>query len=324
MHVSALMQLLGGSIYSAIVCATAELEIAEALAGGPPTLDELADRCAGDRDALGRLMRAHATHGLVTQADERYATTDALGWLRADADGSLRSLALLGGQPAIQRAWQHCAEAVRTGRPAFELAHGRPLFDYLDDHDQLRTVFQRSLSGPDGWNQAIVDALDLSGRTLAVDVGAGDGRLLAALVRAWPGLRGVAFDRPSVVAERTTRDASLEWVGGDFFGGVPAGGDVYLLRWVLHDWSDDQAVAILERCRAAKREGGVVLLVERLLTEPPQDGSAALLDLTMLVLTGGRERTETQYAALLARAGLRLTRVLPTPAGLQILEATSA
>ena len=325
MHVSQLMQLIGGSIYGAIVCATAELEIAEALAGGPRTLDELTVRCGGDREALHRLMRALVALGLVTQADGRYATTDGLGWLRADADGSLRSLALLGGQPAIQNAWRHCAEAVRTGKTGFELANGRPLFDYLDDDHGLRALFQRSLSGPDAWNQAIAEALDLSGRAVAVDIGAGDGRLLAALVRAWPNLRGVAFDRPSVIAESkaAAHAASLEWVGGDFFEGVPAGGDVYLLRWVLHDWTDDEAVAILERCRAAMREGGVVLLVERLLAQP-NDGDAALLDLTMLVLTGGRERTEAEYAALLARAGLRLSRVLATSAGLRILEATTA
>lgn len=322
MHVSQLMQLISGSIYSAIVCATAELEVAEALADGPCTLDELAARCSADREALGRLMRALAALGLVSEAEGRYATTDGLGWLRGSADGSLRALALLGGQPAMQGAWRHCAEAVRTGRTAFELANGRPLFDYLDDHEALRSTFQRSLSGPEAWNQAIADALDLAGRTLVVDVGAGDGRLLAALVRAWPGLRGIAFDRPSVVAA-AGRDPSLEWVGGDFFAGVPAGGDVYLLRWVLHDWTDDQAVAILAHCRAAMRAGGVVLLVERLLAEP-SDGSAALLDLTMLVLTGGRERTEAEYAALLARAGLRLSRALPTSAGLRILEATAA
>ena len=324
MHVSQLMQLIGGSIYGAIVCATAELEIAEALADGPRSLEELAARCGADRDALSRLMGALAALGLVTQIDGRYATTDGLGWLRADADGSLRSLALLGGQPAMQRAWQHCADAVRTGRPAFELANGRPLFEYLDEHDALRAMFQRSLSGPDAWNQAIAEALDLSGRTLVVDVGAGDGRLLAALVGARPGVRGIAFDRPSVVAEAAARETSVEWVGGDFFESVPAGGDVYLLRWVLHDWTDEQAVAILARCRAAMREGGVVLLVERLLSGSPHDGGAALLDLTMLVLTGGRERSEAQYAELLSRAGLRLSRVISTAAGMRILEATAA
>jgi len=321
MHVGALVQLLGGSIYSAILCATAELELAEALAAGPRTLDELAARCRSDREALGRLLRALAAIGMVTQSEDRYATTEALGWLRAEADGSLRPLALLGGQPAIQRAWQFCAEAVRTGRTAFELAHGRPLFDYLDDDDDLRAVFQRSLSGPAAWNDAIVDAIDLAGRTRAIDIGAGDGRLLAAIVARFPGLTGVAFDRPGVIA---AGGQGLEWVGGSFFDGVPAGGDVYVLRWILHDWCDAQAVKILENCRAAMREDGVVLVVERVLAAPPHDGDAALLDLTMLVLTGGRERTREEYAALFDRAGLALARVLPTSAGLWVFELTAA
>lgn len=321
MHVGALMQLLGGSIYSAMLCATAELQLAEALHDGPRRLDELAARCAAAPEALGRMLRALAAIGLVTQTEDgRYATTEGLGWLRADADGSLRALALLGGHPAIQRAWQLCAEAVRTNRPAFELAHGRPLFEYLDDDDELRAVFQRSLSGPAVWNQAIVDALDLAGCTRVVDVGAGDGRLLEAVVRAWPSVHGVAFDRPGVVAEGTALRPALEWVSGDFFAGVPAGGDVYLLRWVLHDWPDDKAVAILAQCKAAMVESGRVLVIERVLADGED---AALLDLTMLVLTGGRERSESEYAALFARAGLRLARVLPTAAGLRILEATA-
>lgn len=324
MHVGALMQLLGGSIYSAILCATAELELAEALANGPRSLEELAQACATDREALDRLLRALAVLGVVVPlGDGRYMTTEGLGWLRADADGSLRALALLGGHPAIQRAWQFCAEAVRTGRPAFELAHGRPLFEYLDDDDGLRTVFQRSLSGPDAWNQAIVDALELSGRTHVVDVGAGDGRLLAALLRAHPSLTGVAFDRPSVAAAGREHEPALTWEGGDFFTSVPAGGDVYVLRWILHDWSDEQAVEILARCKAAMREGGVIVLVERVLASA-HDGDAALLDLTMLVLTGGRERSEPEYAALFARAGLVLAAVRPTAAGLRILEAIAA
>lgn len=324
MHVAGLMQLLGGSIYSAILCTTAELSLAEALHGGPRTLDELATTCGTDREALGRLLRALAVMGLVVPlGEEGYASTEGLGWLRAEADGSLRALALLGGHPAIQRAWRFCAEAVRTGKTAFELAHGRPLFEYLDDDDTLRAVFQRSLSGPEAWNEAIALALELSGRSRVIDVGAGDGRLLAAILRRYPALSGVAFDRPSVAAAGRARDPSLAWEGGDFFEGVPEGGDVYVLRWIVHDWSDDQAVAILRRCRAAMREGAVLVLVERVLVMA-HDGDAALLDLTMLVLTGGRERSEDEYAALLGRAGLRLDRVLPTAAGLRILEASAA
>src|SRR5262249_26978056 len=151
-------------------------------------------------------------------------------------------------------AWQRCAEAVRSGRSGFELAHKRKMFDFLDGDERLRHLFQRSLQGSEGWNRAIVDVLELAGKKVLVDVGAGDGRLLQALLARWPALSGVAFDRPAVVESSSSSSSSLgariEWVAGDFFREVPPG-DVHLLRWVLHDWPDDDAVKILERVRAA-------------------------------------------------------------------------
>jgi hypothetical protein len=329
MHAAALMQLLSGYLYTALVAATAELGIAEALAAGPLDAAELAGRCGADADAMRRLCRGLAALGLLLPQDGgRWAATPALGLLRADAEGSLRALALLGREPAIHAAWLRAAEAVRTGKAGFELAHGQRLFDFLDGDGRLRALFQGSLVGPPAWNQAIVKALDLAGRRRVVDVGAGDGRLVEAVLDAWPACEGIAFDRPGVATRAPSPspsvDGRLTWVAGDFFQSVPAGGDVYLLRWVLHDWGDDEAVAILGACRAAMAEGGVVLVVENLLGTGPGDAAASLLDLSMLVLTGGRERTEAEYAALFARAGLRPRRCLPTAAGLSVLEAEAA
>jgi hypothetical protein len=308
------MQLLSGSLYSAIICATADLRLAEAL-DEPRALDDLAARVNADARSLERLLRALAVLGLVERLpDGRWRGAEVLAFLRADHDGSLQALALLQGEPIIAGAWQRCAEAVRSGRSGFELAHQQKMFDFLDRDERLRRLFQRSLQGSEGWNKAIVEVLDLAGRKVLVDVGAGDGRLLEALLARWPTLSGVALDRPAVAPSSSSR---IEWVAGDFFQRVPPG-DVHLLRWVLHDWPDDQALQILQQVREAS--SGVVYLVENLLGNDP---GAALLDMSMLILTGGRERTREEFGSLLERAGLRLQRVLPTRAGVQILEATA-
>jgi O-methyltransferase domain/Dimerisation domain len=311
------MQLLSGSLYSAILCAAAELGIAEAL-DEPRAIDDLAARVGAQAAPLERLLRALAVLGLVQRLpDGRWQGAEVLAFLRGDHESSLRALALLQGETAMMRAWQRCAEAVRTGKSGFELAHGRKLFDFLDGDERLRGLFHCSLRGTAGWNEAVVEALDLSARRLVVDVGAGDGRLLEAIVRRWPHLRGVAFDRPGVAQKDCNRSQSF--LEGDFFEGVPEG-DVHILRWVLHDWPDDDAVSILVRCREASR--GVVYVVENLIG--PDDPGAALLDMSMMILTGGRERTRDEFAALFERAGLRLLQVLPTRAGVKILEAAPA
>jgi SAM-dependent methyltransferase len=317
------MQLLSGPLYGAILCAAAELRVAEALEA-PRSLAELASVCGAGEEGLGRLLRALAVLGLVERRpDGRWGGTGALAFLGEDHPASLRALALLQGEPAILGAWQRCAEAVRTGRPGFELSNGMKIFEFLDSEPRLRRLFQRSVSGSPGWNQAVVEALDLSGRGVLVDVGAGEGGLLRALLARWPALEGVALDRPGVVAAAQAqggKEERLSWVAGDFFSAIPDG-DVQLLRWVLHDWPDEEAAAILGRCRAALRPGGVLYLVENLID---QDPGAALLDLSMLILTGGRERSQAEYATLLAHAGLRLERVIPTRAGVKILEATAS
>ena len=324
MSVGALMQYLSGLPFNAILSATAELDLAEVLAGGPLEVSEVASRCGAQADAIGRLLRALAVLGLVARTDdERYASTPALAFLRTGGDGSLRALALLHAQPPIQAAWQRFADAIRTGTTGFQLAHGRPFFDHLDAHDGLRELFQASLSGPAAWNAVIAEAgVDLSDRRLAVDVGAGDGRLLGALLDAYPDLQGIAFDRPGVAARAPLAHPRLTWQGGSFFDAVPAG-DVHLLRWVLHDWPDEQAVAVLRRCREASAAGGLLLVLENLLDTPAGAG-AALLDVSMMVFTGGRERTGAEYASLLERGGWRLERSIPTTAGLSVLTAGAA
>jgi SAM-dependent methyltransferase len=211
--------------------------------------------------------------------------------------------------------------SVRTEEPAFERVFGRPLFDFLAGEPAQAEVFGRAMAD---FNRAAtlaaVDSYDWTGARTVVDVGGGTGTLVRTLLRRHPELRGVLFDLPDVVAQAPGLDGRLELAGGDFFDRVPAGGDVYVLSWVLHDWDDDAALRILRNCRSAIAPGGRLLVVETILPPGDEPHFGKVLDVAMLVLTGGRERTEEEYAALLDAAGFRLERVLPTPSPLSLLE----
>jgi SAM-dependent methyltransferase len=214
-------------------------------------------------------------------------------------------------------------ETIRTGQPAFELVYRAPFFEYLAEHPDDAAVFNAAMSSLPAYIAALVQAYDFSKFECIVDVGGGHGAKLVAILSANPRLRGVLFDLPSVVEGATAvrRGAvgdRCEIVGGDFFEQVPSGADGYLLSGIVHDWGDDAALKILRNCRRAIRSDGTLLLVETVLT-PSSDPSQALMDVLMMVLTGGRERSEADFESLLREAGFSLTSVIPT-AGASILE----
>ncbi len=205
---------------------------------------------------------------------------------------------------------------------------GKPRFDWLADHADDATLFQQAMVALGaGDNEAVVEAYDFAPFTDVVDVGGGHGQLLAAILSRHPRLRGVLFDLPAgIAAARATigPPSRTEFIAGSFFDSVPGGAGAYLLKRVIHDWSDDQATTILRRCREAMLPGGRVLVLETII--PPGDApdTIKLIDANMLVVTGGLERTEAQYAALFAGAGLQLRRIIPTRRPISILEAGSA
>jgi O-methyltransferase domain len=228
-----------------------------------------------------------------------------------------------------------CCTPCRPGKTAFEHAHGAGLFDYLAAHPDVASVFNAAMSGNSPAHASLVAATyDFSRMGLVVDVGGGRGRLLAAILARHPRLRGILFEQPHVIedAREILDEAGVgdrcELVGGSFFDAVPAGGDAYILRGIIPGFQDDRAVAILDNCRRAMGSGARVILVERYLAPDPREALAVLYsDLEMLVNVGGRERTTDEYAALLARSGLRLTRTislgsLPEAAGHQLIEAS--
>jgi SAM-dependent methyltransferase len=310
----------------------AELGIADVLAGGPLTSSEVAEMVGADPIALHRVMRGLVIDGVLAEhGDGRFVLTPAGDLLREDVPGSIRGSVLVRGGP-YYRAAAGLLDAVRSGRVAFEQAHGTSFFDYLGDHPREAAAFQGSMAARSAQEAAdVVAAYDFGRFRRLVDVGGGQGILLAAILRRTPHLTAVLFDLPQAVGHARVRLEKAgvldrcELVAGDFFEGVPSGADAYLLSRVIHDWDDGAARRILARCHAAMAEGGTIVLVEAVLPALAQEQPAVIrMDLHMLTLfNNGRERTAAEFAALLTSVGFAPSRVIPTrsPAGVCVIEA---
>lgn len=319
----ALMQLAGGYAWSWLLYMAARLELADHVAAGPHTVDALAKACGADAGALRRLLDALDALGVLRRTEDgRFGPTPMSYWLRSDVAGSQRPLALMAGDPRILQAWGGALEAVTTGGIAFERVHGRPFFEMLDGAPELARAFHEAGGVTPEWNEAMAEELDLTGCRTVVDVGGGDGSLVRALLARRPELEAVVLERPAAIEILAARsgDVPWRWQAGDFLDAVPAGADAYLLRRILHDWDDARALAILANVRAAIPTHGRLFVLEYLV-RPEARAASAMLDFTLFVLTGGRERGETEYRALLEAAGFALERVQWTPAGIDVMVA---
>ena len=325
-------QLVYFHIVTHAVRAMVVLGLADRLADGPRTADELAAATGAHAPTLARFLRTLAALGLCTHEEEgRVRLTPLGGLLREDVPGSMCSFALALTAPSVMRAWDELPEAVRTGDAAFPFVHGLGFWDYLSAHPEEGLQFDEAMSGAVVTRaQALLAARDLSGIGTLVDVGGGQGRLLAAALEATPGLRAVLFDRPEVLAgaEATLAAAGLrdrcELVGGDFFEAAPAGGDAYVLAQIIHDWPDAEAVAILRTCHRAMAPGARLWLIEQVVEPGDAFDAVKLLDMLMLVLFGAQERTAEEYGALLEAAGFRDMTVMSTPTIWNVIEAVRA
>jgi hypothetical protein len=321
-----------GLLRSRVLHAAAELGVADALAAGPMPVRELASRLGADPDALYRLLRTLSAMGIFVELDgPSFSLNDAAEYLRSDAPHSLRDLVRYLGAEWNVDTLKRTAYSVRTGVPAFDAVHGISLFDYLAQNEEDGRLFDSALERfARSAAEAVVAAYDFTRFASVVDVGGGKGRLLGALLRKCPGVRGVLLDRPDVIdavaSSLTGSDVGdrVECVGGDFFQSVPKGHDAYILKHVIHDWDPAHALRILEICRAAMPEKGRLLLVESVLDGQNRGEFAKLMDVGMLTTTGGRERTEAEYAELFRQAGLDLLQVIPTRSSYCVLEAVSA
>jgi hypothetical protein len=324
-------RLIDGYLITQLLYVAAKLGVAEALAGGPRDAEAVARAVGAQPDALRRVLRSLAAEGVLDEGpDGRFGLTELGECLRADAPGSLRGATIARGD-VYYGAAAGLLDAVRHGGPAFERVHGVGFFEYLSRHPEVGAAFQGSMADRSRREAAdVIAAYDFGRFEHLVDVGGGHGILLEAILRAAPRSRGVLLDQPPVVARARER---LEVAGlagrcafapGDFFAAVPPGGDAYLLSRVVHDWDDAAAVRILARCRAAMGDGGTLLLVEAILPELAREQPAAIrMDLNMLMLLHGRERTAEEYEGLLEGARFRLARVVPTrsPTGVSVIEA---
>ena len=320
-----------GYMTTQLLYIAAKLGIADVLADGPRTAAEIAEEVGADSALLRRALRGLVLEDVLSEEDGHFALAPLGEWLREGVPGSLRGPIMVRGE-VYYGAAAGLLETVIDGGVAFEHVHGERFFEYLGRHPDLEASFQSSMAGRAAHEaEDVVAAYDFATVGRLVDVGGGQGVLLAAILRAAPQLRAVLVDRPGVVErarawlEEQGVGERCECVAGDFFGSVPPGGDAYLLSRVIHDWHDADARRILSTCAAGMTAESRLLLVEAIVPERPKDRPEAVrMDLHMLTLLGARERTEAEFRRLLADAGLTLRRVAPTRsrAGLSVIEAT--
>jgi SAM-dependent methyltransferase len=321
------MQMLMGKMVSAAISTAAKLGVADHLESGPRTVDELASLTQAHAPSLYRLLRALASLGIFTELEDgRFAQTPLSEPLRSKARPGVRNLAMMFIDEWHMKVWAELPWSVQTGRPAPFKVYGMHGFEWFARHPEEAVNFNNAmtdLSQADA--PGIADSYDFSRFGHIVDVAGGMGTLLAAILERTPGLRGTLFEMP-YLAEQARVSPILapyrercDFVGGDFFQPVPAA-DAYIMKFIIHDWDDEKAAAILRSCRAAIRPGGKLLVVDLVVPPRNEPGLAKIMDLEMLVAPGGLERTEEQFRRLFEAAGFRLERVIPTPAPHSILE----
>jgi len=321
----ALRRLTNGYQVTQAIHVAAALGIADLLCDGPRDSDALAQETATHAPSLRRVLRALASVGVLHEGDDgRFALTAIGECLRSDAAEPVGAWAAFVGRPYHWQAWGALLHGVRTGESPFGSVHGTDVWDYRAAHPEEDAIFNAAMTDiMRRANAHLLTAYDFGRFGTVVDVGGGRGAFLGAILEAHPAMRGVLFDQAHVV-EGAIVGERCEVVGGSFFEAVPEGADAYLLKAVLHDWEDGDALAILARCRAAIPAHGALLVVERDLGGPNENADAKLSDLNMLVGLGGRERTRDEFAELLARGGFALQSATPSAIGLSVFEAHPA
>ena len=321
-------QMIDGYWITQAICAAARFGIADRLRDGPKTAAELAEATSTLPDALHRLLRALASVGIFAEGESGlFSLTPLAEPLCSDVAGSKRAYAMMTGDLQY-RALAEIDHCLRTGEGAFDRVFGKPLFEYLGEHPDKAATFDAAMVGIHGREtNAILDAYDFSSFGVVADIGGGNGSMIAEILRKHSRLKGILFDLPHVVerAEEKIRAAGVRerctLAAGSFLDAVPEGADAYALRHIIHDWDEESCLAILRNCHRAMRPDGKLLVIESVI--PPGNGPffGKFLDLIMMLI-GGKERTEDEYRALFDRAGFELTRIVPTAAELSILEGT--
>lgn len=328
----ALRRMIHGYQMSQALYVAASLGLADLLADGPRSVEELAEYAEAHAPTLHRLLRLLASLGVFAEDDAgRFGLTPLAECLRSDVPGSQRAWAIMACGPSFWSSWAELLHSVRTGETAFPKVHGMSNWEYRAQHPEEAAVFDAAMTANTALQSAAVaGGYDFSKFGVLADVGGGQGLLLATILARNPSMRGILFDQPQVVTgapellARAGVADRCDVVGGDFFESVPGGADAYLLKSVIHDWDDKQAVEILRACRSAMTAGAKLLLVEYIIRPGNTPDPAKFIDLLMLVMNGGRERTADDFSRLLAAAGFRLSNVAPTGGALSVIEGTPA
>jgi SAM-dependent methyltransferase len=316
---------------AAAISAAAKFGVADQLESGPKTTKELASVLNLHEDSLYRVLRALAGLGIFHEGENHtFSQTPLSDVLRTKAKPSLRFAAASMLDNWQYRPFQGICTTIENGRTAAVNVLGAELFDYLGDHPDEAFSFNRCMTDlSSGEAPAVVATYDFSGFERIVDVAGGAGGLLAAILASTPKLRGTLFDQPMVI-EQAKSDAILapfgdrcELVGGSFFEAVPSGADAYIMKHIIHDWDDEHAAKILINCRRAMKPGGKLLVVDRVIGPPNAPDPKKFFDVAMMLMPGGRERSEPEWKALYADAGFRITRIIQTPAPHSIIEGVS-
>jgi hypothetical protein len=323
-----LTQLAFGAMMTQALYVAAKLEIADLLAAKPQTISELAAATGTHERSLYRVLRSLASIGVFEEIDPKvFALTPYSEPLRSDAPNSMRNGAIFMGEEWHWRVWGDMLYSVQTGKPAWGHVLGAEVFDYFAENPRQAEIFNNAMTDMSvNTAPAVVEAYDFSGVNRLTDIAGGHGYLLAQVLKANPNINGILFDMPQVIAgagallEKEGVAARVEKVSGDFFSSVPQGADAYMMKHIIHDWDDERAARILKNINQAMAEDGKVLIVEVVVPEGNEPHYSKLLDLEMLASPGGVERTAQEYRELLAAAGFRLTRIVPTKTPFSIIE----
>jgi O-methyltransferase domain/Dimerisation domain len=331
-----LLGLMNGCRVTQTLYVAAKLGIPDLLQDGPRASEELAGATGADARALRRLLRALVSLGVFAEETHgRFALTELGALLRSDVPGSLRAAAIFLADERNWRAWGALERSVMNGEPVRGPRGTQAFLEESARDPEGAALFNAAMTSlTSAFDTAVTAGYDFSRFGTVVDVGGGQGALISSILAANPTLRGILFDIPPVIesARACIAEAGLAercaLVAGDCFASVPAGGDAYVLKWVIHDWDDERATTILRNCHRAMARDGRLLLVERVVPERIDQSAATqgmlLGDLNMLLVTGGRERTAAEYRTLLGGAGFALARIVPTATPLSVIEATRA
>jgi len=321
-----LLQMLVAYWTSQAIHVVAKLGVADLVKDGPKSADDLAKATKTHARSLYRVLRALASVGIFAEDDRgRFGLTDVARCL-LDEHGSQRAVAMMMGEEHYA-SWAHLLYSVQTGKPAFDHVYGKPIFDYLSEHSEQAKIFDAAMTGFHGEEtQTMIDAYDFSPFKTVVDVGGGNGTVISAILRKHPGVNGILFDLEGVIgrAKENLAKAGLtnrcQTITGSFFKSVCPGGNAYVMRHIIHDWTDEQCRTILGNIRKVIPSTGKLLVIEMVIPPGNDANLGKLLDLNMLVMPGGQERTEAEYRKLYESAGFKLERIVPTKTQVSVIE----